>query len=101
MTDIFLYPGEANPYDVRLRDPLSSGSAFPAQFLGLRAYFQGAVKDLCLVATADAPVGMGAQIFVNKNSTPYCVYLVETSDPNASPVRVKTTSGTKAIRNKV
>jgi hypothetical protein len=73
---------------------------FPTQFSGLRAYFQSAVKELCLVAVADAPSGMGGVLKVDKNGTQYAVYLVEVGDTNASPVRIQTSSGTKAIRNK-
>ena len=71
-----------------------------AQFFGLRAYFQGAIKDLCLVSVADAPAGMGGVVSVNKGGTNYAVYLVETNDANATPVRIKTTTGIKAIRLK-
>lgn len=60
----------------------------------------GTVITLCLVAEADAPSGMGGVIKINKNGTLYSVYLVETTDPNASPVRVQTSTGTKSIRLK-
>lgn len=83
-----------------LRSLVESSGAFPAQFLGLRTYYQGAVKDLCLVAEADAPTGMGGVIKIDKGGTLYAVYLVETTDPDASPVRVETSAGTKAIREK-
>ena len=73
---------------------------FPTQFFGFRAYFQGVAKDLCLVATADAPSGMGGQVRFQKGGVTYAVYLVETNDANASPVRIQTTTGTKAIRLK-
>lgn len=79
---------------------LPSGGAFPTQYLGLRCYFHSAVQDLCLVAEADAPSGMGGAIKLDKNGTLYAVYLVETTDPDASPVRVETTAGTKAVRLK-
>lgn len=77
-----------------------TASLFPTQYLGLRCYFQSAVQDLCLVAEADAPSGMGGVIKLDKNGTLYAVYLVDTSDPNASPVRVRTTTGTYAVRFK-
>ena len=106
--DVCLFPASSawGPYDVRLRPrlpdaPLSpTVSTFPAQFSGLRAYYQGAVRDLCLVAVADAPSGMGGVPRVRKGGTDYAVYLVETSDINASPIRVRTSAGTKAIRAK-
>lgn len=73
---------------------------FPTQYFGLKAFYRGAVKDLCLVAVADAPAGMGGVPRVQKGGVTYAVYLVETTDPNASPVRVRTSAGTKAIREK-
>ena len=78
----------------------SSGGVFPTQYFGLKAFYRGAVKDLCLVAVADAPAGMGAQPRVYKGGVAYAVYLVETTDPNASPVRMQTSAGVKAIREK-
>ena len=71
--------------------------AFPAQFAGLR-YFLGTVKELCLVALGDAPAG--PQWRINKGGTDYAVYLVDTTDPNASQVRVETGAGIKAARLK-
>ena|SRR3990167_5707145 len=76
------------------------GGVFPSQFFGLKAYYQATVHDLCLVAEADAPGSMGGVLTVNKNGTLYAVYLVETTDPNASPCYLRTSSGTKAIREK-
>lgn len=76
------------------------GGGFPAQFFGLKAFFQSAIKDLCLVAEADAPTGMGGVFKVRKGAVNYAIYLVETTDPNASPIRVRTSTGTKAIRLK-
>lgn len=73
---------------------------FPTQYAGLRTYYGGAVRELCLVAVADAPSGMGGVPRVYKGGTAYAVYLVETSDPNATPVRLRTSTGTKAIRVK-
>jgi len=72
-------------------------SSFPAQFAGLR-YFLGTVKELCLVALADAPAG--PQWRIRKGGTDYAVYLVDTTDPNASQVRVDTGAGIKAARLK-
>ena len=73
---------------------------FPTQFSGLRTFYNAAVRELCLVAEADAPSGMGGVLKVNKNGTDYAVYLVETSDGDASHVRIRTSTGTKAIRLK-
>lgn len=72
-------------------------STFPAQYSGLRIY-DGAVRELCLVATADAPAGDCPRI--RKGGTTYAIYLVDTGDPNASPVRIRTNDGTKAVRLK-
>jgi hypothetical protein len=70
---------------------------FPTQFAGLR-YFLGTVKELCLVALSDAPAG--DQWRIRKGGTDYAVYLVDTTDPNASQVRVHTNDGLKAARLK-
>ncbi len=78
----------------------TNGGAFPTQYFGLRAYYHAAVQNLCLVAEADANTGMGGAPIVNKNGTNYAVYLVETTDPDASPIMVETSAGTKAIREK-
>lgn len=73
---------------------------FPTQFAGLRVQRTSGMQELSLVAVADAPGGMGGVIKVRKTGTTYAAYIVETGDANASPVRVRTTTGTKAIRNK-
>lgn len=74
-----------------------ASTGFPTQYSGLR-YWDGAVVELCLVATADAPAGN--QWRIRKNGTTYAVYLVDTTDPDASNLRVRTSSGTKAARLK-
>ena len=78
-------------------DTAAAAVAFPAQFAGLR-YFLGAVNELCLVALGDAPAG--PQWRINKGGADYAVYLVDTTDPNASQVRIETGSGIKAARLK-
>lgn len=80
--------------------PTGVPTTFPTQYPGLRVWHGGAVVELCLVAVADAPGGMGGQLRIRKGGTTYAIYLVETSDPNASPVRVATSAGIKAIRLK-
>ena len=98
--DVFLRPDAGDvANDVRLRTD-EADSVFPTQYFGLKAYYQGAVQNLCLVAEADAPSSMGGVMKVNKNGTKYVVYLVETTDPNASPCYIRTSTGTKAIREK-
>ena len=74
----------------------SAGGGFPTQYPGLRTYYGGAVVSLCMVAVADAPAGDVPR--VHKNGTTYAVYLVDTTDPNASSVRLRTNDGTKSIR---
>lgn len=99
MVDVFLYQGEAVPKDVKLRDPtMAGGGSFPTQYAGLRVYYGGSVKELCLVALADAP--SGNQLRIRKNATDYAVYLVDTTDPNASSVRIGLAAGTKSVRLK-
>lgn len=75
---------------------LLPSSSFPTQIPGLRVYYGGAVRALCMVAVADAPAGDTPM--VRKNGTTYAVYLVDTSDPNASSVRLQTGAGVKAVR---
>lgn len=70
--------------------------SFPTQYPGLRFYDGGAVRSLCMVAVADAPAGDTPM--VRKGGTTYAVYLVDTTDPNASSVRIGTGAGVKAIR---
>lgn len=102
-TVIFLAALAGSPTDITLRDttvaPGGGGGPFPTQYAGLR-YFSGSVRELCMVAEADAPSGMGGVWKVRKGATTYVVYLVETTDPDASNVRVRTTTGTKAARLK-
>jgi len=73
---------------------------FPTQFAGFRTFYAAGVKELCLVAEADAPAGMGGVVKIDKNGVRYSVYLVETSDPDASGIRIRTSTGTKSIRLK-
>lgn len=94
----YLYAGAGN--DGYLRSygrPAAAaiGIAFPTQYAGLR-YYKGTVRELCLVDLADAPAG--DQWRIKKGGTTYAVYLVDTSDADASPVRVQTGAGVKAAR---
>ena len=74
---------------------------FPTQYDGWRVAKAGAVViTLCLVAEADAPTGMGGVVKVRQTGGTLAAYLVETGDSNASPVRIKTVTGIKAIRLK-
>lgn len=70
--------------------------SFPTQYPGLRFWDGAAVVSLCLVAEADAPAGNVPK--VRKGATTYAVYLVDTTDPDASAVRLRTGAGTKSIR---
>ena len=76
---------------------IDNAGAFPTQYAGLR-FFKGTVQELCLVALADAP--SGAQWRIDKNGTQYAVYLVDTTDPDASHIRIETPAGVKAARLK-
>ena len=80
-----------------LRSLYEASGSFPVQYSGLR-YWNGAVVEICLVATAAAPAG--AQWRIEKGGTTYAVYLVDTTDPNASGMRVQTPAGVKAARLK-
>ena len=101
--DVWLYAtGLDGANDVRLYpyEYSAGGAPFPTQYAGLRIWHSGAMVELCLVATADAPAGMGGQPRIRKGGTTYAIYLVETGDPNASPLRLRTSAGTKAVRRK-
>lgn len=78
----------------------SAAPAFPTQYTGLRVWTGGAVVDLCLVAPDDAPLGVGGVIKIETPSGIRVVYLVETADSYASPVRIRTALGTMAVRLK-
>jgi hypothetical protein len=71
-------------------------SGFPTQYDGTR--LAGSTIVLSLVAEVDAPAGMGGVVKIMKNGTVYALYLVETTDPDASPLRIQTTTGIKSIR---
>lgn len=73
-------------------------AGFPTQYAGFRVLKAGAATNLCLVAQADAPSGMGGVMKFRKGGVAYAVYLVETNDAHASAVRIKTATGIKAIR---
>ena len=102
LVPLFLYAGDATPADIIIGDPtvVRPSSGFPTQFSGFKIRKTGSTIELCLVATADAPAGMGGQLRTRRGGTTYALYLVETTDPNASPVRIRTSAGTKAIRLK-
>jgi hypothetical protein len=94
--DVYLRPNWNRPYP----DGPAGGPAFPPQYAGLRVWDDGAAVELCVVAEADAPSGMGGVLKLRQPGETRVVYLVETHDSNASTVRIQTTTGTKAIRKK-
>lgn len=102
--DGWLYP--ASGHDFRARPyagpifVVAVGGSFPTQFDGLRIFYGGAVRTLCLVALADAPSGVGGVIRIHKGGVTYAAYLVDTTDPNASSVRIRTSTATKSWRLK-
>lgn len=77
----------------------SAPPAFPTQYAGFRIETTTTVIDLCLVAIADTPTGFGQWRFQTSADTKG-VYLVDTTDPNASGLRVQTAAGVKAMRKK-
>lgn len=104
-----LYPRDAGRgiHDVQLRPAnlivaaeAGGGGGFPTQYAGFKIKLTGSTIELCMVATADAPTGMGGQVRVKRESDTLALYLVETSDPNASGVRLRTVTGVKAVRRK-
>lgn len=103
---LYAKDGSRGLYDVQLRPAnrwlptVVIDGGFPTQYSGLKVEKTGSTIELCLVATADDSTGMGGSVRVYKGGTVYALYLVETADGNASPVRVQTSTGTKAIRLK-
>lgn len=69
-------------------------------FWGLRSQIGGVVQELCLVVAGQGATGVGGIPKIVKGGTVYDIYLVETTDPNASAIRIRTTTGIKAIRKK-
>lgn len=76
---------------------VSSGIAAATTGLRLKKG-DGTIIELLLVAAGSGASGMGGVPKIQKNGTNYDIYLVETTDPKAGPVRIKTTSGVKASR---
>ena len=86
-----------------VREPfptLGRASSFPTQYAGFTVQKTSGTIELCLVATTDGAIGMGGVPMVSKGGVTYALYLVETSDSNASPVRIQTSAGVKSVRLK-
>lgn len=79
----------------------SSFSGIPTQYPILKIHDGAAVRELSVVAEADAPAGMGGVLKIRKGGVTYAIFLVETTDTYASRVRIKTSTGVKSIRLKV
>jgi hypothetical protein len=75
-----------------------TASSLPAFVLGLRGQAASGTVDLAMVAEGDGQSGMGGVPKIVKGGAVYDLYLVETTDPDASPFRVQTSAGVKAIR---
>ncbi len=95
MTDVILWEQSPGFNDIVLHESMLSG--FPVQYAGLKLK-AATILDLCLVAEVDAPLGTTWK--VNKNGVIYAVYLVDIDDPHASPLRIQTSDGLKAVRLK-
>lgn len=93
--DVQLYPHTLT----RVVD-VGGGPGLPTFFDGFKVRATSGTVTLALVDVADAQTGMGGVMRVDKNGTVYALYFVETTDPDASPVRVQTTTGIKSIRLK-
>ena len=64
-------------------------------------FFNGTlVRELSFVVEASAPTGMGGVVKMRVGGATRAAELVETTNPNASAVRIRTTTGTKAVRLK-
>ncbi len=64
----------------------------------LRIRIGSSTYALCLVSNGNGNPNMGGIPHVQRGGTTYDIYLVETNDPYASPARMRTSGGTKAIR---
>lgn len=93
-------PGNSTYEQVLGAAVIAVTGTFPTQYSGLRVQANGRMVELSVVAIGDAPSGMGGVWRVQMASGTKAVYLVETTDPNASPVRIKTTTGVKSARLK-
>jgi hypothetical protein len=71
--------------------------SFPFQY-GFLHFQDGTDKQLCVVAEGDANVGEGLRI--RHGGVTYAIYIVDTTDPNASNLRFEVSTGTRAIRLK-
>lgn len=71
------------------------GETFPAQFPGL--YVQKGPKTALSAIVAPIP---GPELWHRRADGSYRVPLVDPADPNASPIRIMTTDGIKAVRLK-
>lgn len=73
---------------------------FPPQFGGFKMRTSSGTVELCMVARGNGNPNITDKLRTQKGSTIYDLYLVETSDINASSVHIKTSQGIKAIRKK-
>lgn len=66
---------------------------------GLRVRKSSGTVEVQLVIVGSATAGMGGQWrFRRADGITYALQMVETTDPNASPWRIKTATGVKAAR---
>lgn len=109
--DIQLYPSNdgatvyLRPASYRRFPDIASApppSGFPyTQYEGLRVRNgAGVTIDLCLVDEVNGATGMGGIPKLRRSADVKAIYLVETTDADASPVRIRTTTGIKSIRRK-
>jgi hypothetical protein len=80
---------------------ITTPGTFPTQFFGFLVGNGTVGVNLCAVLETDYAPAMGAAwVFAGGTGTVYAAYLVETTDPNASAVRISTTTGIKSVRLK-
>lgn len=101
-TTIWLVEGDATPNNIILGDPTvqPSGGGFPTQYEFKKHRRTSGTMTDCEVASGDGVTGIGGQPRTYKGGVTYADYLVVTGDANASPVRVRTSSGTYSVRLK-
>ena len=100
MVDVYLrgVPADANPNDVRLYPFTPPAPPVSTEYAGLRVAYSGSTHQLAMVPVADAPTGLGGIIKITKGTEVYALWIVDTSDGDASHVRVQMPIGVKSVR---
>ncbi len=91
MVDIYLRAGHATPEDIKLW----GASELAAKF---KIKGTAGIYYLHIVGLGDGQAGMGGIPRKRIDGVTYDILLVELADPLASPMRIRTTTATKAVK---